>query len=334
MKALSFSEALEHLSEREANYYDLTVPVSGVRMNEDGTMRFGDLDDVRLQEQALITLSNRIGVQAGYLKRCSGNLIDLRASNVNRWLETLPKKKSFFIRMDGEECRAVLSSAYRPMDHLELLDRFNSLYLHSADDLRVNLEIDEISMLAQVYWQSQEYTIRHKEPGDVSHLGIHIGNSEVGFHSVEFAAYIYRLVCTNGMIVGEEAFSYRRTHLFGLKEIDDLLEEGIPVILEGLSKTGDLFRRSMDIEVKNPVLELEHLFDRYKLSKDHRSLVMLHFQLNPDWTLFGLINAFTGAATEENLSVETRQTLQRIGGKLLSSTHNGWTSSHTSHFMD
>lgn len=317
MKGVRLSEALEHLQERQRNYYDFELSAKEVRMNDDGTMWLSSLiPAAHLQDQALNSLANRIGVQAGYLRRCSGELTDLRAENVNRWLQRIPNDKRFFVRMDGNECRAILSTSYKPLDNLEILDMVFDQYYHQEQWMRVNLELDATEMMAQIFWISDEYSVTARKSGDTSRLGVHIGNSEVGFHSVEFAAYIYRLVCTNGMVISEK-ISYRRTHLMDSSKLSGLISEALPEIIQSLPRIGNTYRRSMEIEVPNPIRELERLCERFKLTKEQQSLVFLNFQLNPDYTLFGIANAFTGAANEAKLSVESRRTLQKAGGEVL-----------------
>lgn len=317
MRNIGFSEAIDCLKARENNFYDIQFPRSEIWMNPEGTMRLGEaLPSVPLQEQALLTLANRIGIQAGYLKKCSGELIDLRAENVNRWLHQLPNDKEFFVRMDGNECRAILSTSYVPVRNLDLLERFYGLYHYSDEFMRVNLDLDSVSMSAQIYWISDEYTVELK-PGDISHLGIHIGNSEVGFRSVEFSAYIFRLICTNGMVTGEKTLSFRRPHFTSVDRLEDMIDEAVPEIINSLPRTGELFRRSMDIEVADPDKELDILCNRHKLTGDQKEIVITVFQRNRQFTLFGLINAFTGAANQDGISLESRRMLQMAGGALL-----------------
>ena len=48
-------------------------------------------------------------------------------------------------------------------------------------------------------------------PGDIVQAGVIISNSEVGLGSVSIQPLIYRLVCSNGMVVNEAAA--RRNHV-------------------------------------------------------------------------------------------------------------------------
>ena len=324
MKLISISEATEHLREREKRFYDLTIPVSEIRMNPEGTMNLnGFLQSAPLQTQALTTLANRIGVQAGYLRRCSDDLVDLRAENVNRWLQKLPQDKQFLIRMDGCECRAILSTSYVPVSNLELLERFQE---HSPDmngNTNVNLELDATAMACQIHWTDPEHTIELLTPGDVSHLGIHLGNSEVGFHSVVIAAFMFRLVCTNGMVVAESKWSFRQTHLSCIEQLDTTFEIALPNVIQKLPQMGSRFQKAMDIIVENPVDEIEQIANRSGLTVRQQKLVTDHFNRTPDPTMFGIMNAFTGSANLEGLDWESRRILQKTGGAILVEVDGG-----------
>ncbi|RQV95828.1 DUF932 domain-containing protein [bacterium] len=318
MRLMEMSEAVQTLQEREKRFYDLELPVSEIRMNPDGTMRIGSfLPNARLQDQALTTLANRIGVQGGYLRRCRDDLIDLRAENVNRWLRKLPQDKNFFVRMDGCECRAILSTSYVPVSNLQILKKFQEYAPSKNGNTRVNLELDATAMACQIHWTDPNHTVELLTPGDVSHLGVHLGNSEVGFHSVEIAAFMFRLVCTNGMVVGVKTWSVRQTHLSCIEQLDETFEIALPSIIEKLPEMGSKFQLAMDITIEDPVEEIEQITNRNGLTVRQRKLVIETFNRTPDPTLFGVINSFTGAANREGVDWESRRILQRTGGAVL-----------------
>lgn len=321
MKNLSIDEAVSALTERQRRFLDLVLPVSEIRMNEDGTLRMGsDPQHVPLQDQALTTLANRIGVQGGYLRRCEGDLLDLRAENVNRWLERLPQDRELLVRLDGSECRALLSTSYVPVSNLELLARFQDSCPSLNGDVRVNLEIDPIAMAAQIYWVTPECTVEHGRPGDISHLGIHLGNSEVGFHSVEIAAFMFRLVCSNGAVVAERTWCVRQTHLSCAEHLAATFDS-LPEIIRMLPVMREQLHAARGMLIEDPLEEIKRLSWKHKLTLGQAELVRDAFRLNPDGSLFGLINAFTGAANREGIGWESRRTLQKVGGTILASVH-------------
>lgn len=317
MEHCSMAQAITCLRIRERRFFDLRIPAKEVRMNEDGTMKIGSfLSSVPLQEQALLTLANRIGVQAGYLRRCADDLFDLRAENVNRWLAKLPRDKEFFVRMDGAECRAILSTSYTPVGNLALMERFQESCPVLNGNVKVNLELNPVAMAAQLYWTTTEYSVELTTPGDISHLGFQIGNSEVGFHSVEIAAFMFRLVCSNGLVVSEKAWSVKQTHLSKTDQLDSTFDE-LPRIMDQLPHVGKRLQAATRIPVENPIAEIEKIANRHALPRRQLELVLLVYQLNVDPTMFGVINSFTGAANEKGICWETRRTLQRAGGAIL-----------------
>ena len=319
MKGLSLGETLSHLREREKRFYDLTLPATEIRMNPDGTIKLnGFMQGAKLQDQALTTLANRIGIQGGYLRRCEGDLIDLRAQNVNRWLGKVEPNSSFLVRMDGNECRAVLSDSYVPVSNLELIERFSEYHPDIEDrTLKVNLDLDATGMAAQLYFTDEKRTVTLKELGDLAFGGIQIGNSEVGFHSVELAMFMFRLVCSNGMVIAERAWGFRRTHLSQREHLDILFQESLPQIVENLPMIARKFQGAIRISVENPAEMFDRIFRKFNLTQWQQKLVTETYGRTADSTLFGIINAFTGAANQEGLPWETRRVLQRAGGNLL-----------------
>ena len=319
MKGLSIGDVLDHLREREKRFYDLKLPATEVRMNSDGTVRLnGFIQSARVQDQALTTLASRIGIQGGYLRKCEGDLIDLRAQNVNRWLEKVESGTEFLVRMDGSECRAILSDSYIPVSNLELIERFSEHYPNGdAHQLKVNLDLEAIGMVAQIYFTDEMRSVTLRELGDLAFGGIQIGNSEVGFHSVELAMFMFRLVCSNGMVIAERAWGFRRTHLSQREHLDILFQESLPQIVENLPRIARKFQGAIRITVENPAEMFDRIFRKFNLTQWQQKLVTETYGRTADSTLFGIINAFTGAANQEGLPWESRRVLQRAGGNLL-----------------
>lgn len=210
-----------------------------------------------------------------------------------------------------------------PVSNLELLEKFQEHAPDMNGNTSVNLELDATAMACQIHWTDPEHTVELLTPGDVSHLGIHLGNFEVGFHSVVIAAFMFRLTFTNGMVVTESKWSFRQTHLSCIEQLDTTFEIALPQVIQKLPQLGSRFQSAMDIIVDNPVEEIEQIANRNGLTVKQIRLVTDHFNRTPDPTIFGVINAFTGSANLEGVDWESRRVLQRTGGVVLAGINGG-----------
>ena len=172
-------------------------------------------------------------------------------------------------------------------------------------------------MAAQVYFTDEKRSVVLRELGDLAFGGIQIGNSEVGFHSVELAMFMFRLVCSNGMVIAERAWGFRRTHLSQREHLEILFQESLPLIIENLPMIAKRFQGALRIAIEDPAEMFDKVFRRFNLTQWQQKLVMETHARTADSTLFGVINAFTGAANHEDLPWESRRVLQRAGGNLL-----------------
>ena len=107
---------LEHeLAQAERRHHDTQAVARSTRMTDDGRLVV-DGTPHRLLPRALDQLAAKLRVPASYLGRCP---TDLAATNVNRWLETSDAR--LLVRFDGDAVRAVLSTRYRPVSHLDVV---------------------------------------------------------------------------------------------------------------------------------------------------------------------------------------------------------------------
>lgn len=100
----------------------------------------------------------------------------------------------------GGTARAFLSNRYRRIDNMEiakvvlpLIGRMTDAHFESCQitDSRMYIKVVNRRLAAEVV------------KGDIVQAGIIISNSEVGQGSVSIQPLVYRLVCSNGMIVND-----------------------------------------------------------------------------------------------------------------------------------
>ena len=183
---------------------------------------------------------------------------------MNFWIKK-EKNEELFFRFDGEEVRAVFTPKYKPVDCFEILERLDSLGY--GPDTQVQCTLDAEFMLVSILdGRNHAFSVN----GERMTPGVSISNSEVGLASLSIAAFVLRLICTNGMISKTEvSASYRHVSLKILNEFPKVLDN---VSLE-LGKQKDQFRISIGSKVDNPLGTIESFNKQFQLGEKEREAV-------------------------------------------------------------
>ena len=164
------------------------------------------IEPLEIQQTAHQQIGTYLDIPSKYYDRMLQRDPALLSYNVNRWFQKEPEQK-LLRTMDGK-ARAFLSNRYRRIDNLDIARvvlpiigemegaRFESCEI--TDD-RMYLKVVNPRLQAEVV------------PGDIVQAGIMISNSETGLGAVNIQPLIYRLVCSNGMVVNEAGT--RRAHI-------------------------------------------------------------------------------------------------------------------------
>lgn len=195
------------LAEQEETKQDYLVDSNRLRMESGGfppVLRVLDqagedcMEPMELNATAHRQLGGYLRIPASYYGRMLQEDPELLAHNVNRWLNDVQEPK--LMRTMNGTVRALLSNRYWCVDHLELLrvagpvfDQIPGLTVRSCG-------LTESRMYVEVINQRLQQDV---VPGDTVQYGIIITNSEVGMGAISIQPLIYRLVCTNGMVVSK-----------------------------------------------------------------------------------------------------------------------------------
>jgi hypothetical protein len=155
--------------------------------------------------------------------------------------------------------------------------------------------------------------------GDITKKGIVINNSEVGYMAVQFRAFLYRLVCTNGMIAPRDmgGFHFRhRGNKERILESSERLVTDINVKLDGFLES---FENARQIEVKNPVERIETDVKDNNWPNKWKDIFTTAYTIEPNESLFGLINAYTRGA--QKLPLHSRVEVEEFATGLLKPVH-------------
>ena len=184
----ALSEVLTELQRQNAAKQDFIGPVQAFTLRPDGST---------------------LGIPAKYYDQMRKLKPELLAENVNAWFAD--REQSYMIRsMDygnGRMARALLSDRYRRIDNMEIASAVLPLFAGQADMQVMSCEVTENRMYLKIVNKRLETDV---VPGDTVQGGVIISNSEVGLGAVSVQPLLYRLVCTNGMVVND--LGERRTH--------------------------------------------------------------------------------------------------------------------------
>jgi len=312
---IPISDLVERLRERETAFSDKVVyadamsvdPKSGNLLVTNGVIR-----EHPLQSQALQLFASKLRIPHSYLVRCPP---ELRAENCNFWLRQQAGRR-LMLRFDFEEVRAVLSERYEPVSNLEVAEEIRK----RAGNVLVRCELDRCRFIAQVVnGRSVEAS-----PGDRLHGGMHVRNSEVGHLALELRTFVFRTICLNGLILGSaEGVSFRRRHVTECVEVLAKFGYAAERAVEAGAFLPGKFADTRMVKVGDVHAVYDRIRTRYALDETEDEAVRRAWAVEPEDTLYGVINGITRAGNDHVLSIESREKLQETGGRIMALASKG-----------
>ena len=195
----SLGKVSERVDALSKNCHDNLVKVEDISFDSLQTVKISNEPHL-LRPLAQQSIAWRLGIPIHYLRKCPP---EMQAYNMNYWMKK-EKNEELFSWFDGEEIRAIFTPKYKPVDNFEVLERLDSLGY--GPDTQVQCHLDAEFMLVSILDGNHAFSVN----GERMTPGVSISNSEVGLASLSIAAFVLRLICTNGMISKTEvSASYR-----------------------------------------------------------------------------------------------------------------------------
>ena len=116
----------------------------------------------------------------------------------------------------GGTARAFLSNRYRRIDNLEIATAVLPIIGQMEGARFESCQITDSRMYMKVVNTRLEAEV---VPGDIVQAGVIISNSETGMGAVSIQPLVYRLVCSNGMIVNDA--QTRRNHVGRVNDMEE-----------------------------------------------------------------------------------------------------------------
>lgn len=308
----SFENLMAKANEIQSMCIDYKVPVNSIKMTDDLMLKFED-HELSLSQLAAAHLCGKLNMPSRYFTRLveSNNKI-LAAENINCWLNDPTDKRTFLLRGYAGQVRGVLSGSYSVYDAPEILETLQEVFKPEDFILkgsyisheRLHLRLIENKML--------------DVEGEDLYAGITLDSSDVGRSGLQVKFFIWKKVCTNGLVIAKSyARLFKQKHI-GISHDDfaESLKEGLNTFYTLKDKIAESIRETNAIPVNSDIDELlEEIKEQTNLSDQAAEKVIELMQVKYAPTKWGLINGITEVAQE--FTLETRLQLEEIAGNML-----------------
>jgi hypothetical protein len=294
-------------------------------------IKVGDKGTYPLNRLGTVQLANRIGLPIQYYdKMLAAGMTDLTATNVNAWLQKNYGEKRLVRIADGH-IRAMLSDHYRILDNhdlvFQIMDRVKQ---HNAVVTDCALTESRMYVRATV----PDYVTEVRK-GDRVVPGVMVSNSEVGEGAFRVEAFLYRLVCQNGLIGTDKLY---KVHIGGRMDIgevghtvykddtkrkmDEALWAQVRDIIDSTFDKNALnalikqLREANEINLPKPEEALEVTVKELGLSDEKKNNLLKYFGREGDDNVFALVNSITRLA-QDYPSYDERIHVERYAGEVL-----------------
>jgi len=284
------------------NDQDKIIPMARLKMANGGHVYSMDesFTPMPLTNHAKKQLCGRCDMPAKYIGKLPSNI---QANLFNHEFENRSvldngKPRKFFIRARNNFVRAVLSDVYTPVDNVELLE-----ILISALYGKNSLESQDLHFKFHRHFNTNDgshfflkLTLQNVERGGYK-VGIMVGNSETGQQSVSCEPFVYRLACTNDLIVTDNAFKFRHVH----RSPQELKHRVFTAINQALPEAMQTAQKMIDakhLQLPNISDTITAMTEKLGWTKERTDRVMSAWSIEPEKNIEGLVNAVTRAAQQ------------------------------------
>lgn len=308
----NFENLMERANQIQSMCKDFKVPAGAIRMTDDINLKFDD-QELPLSQLASGHLCGKLNVPSRYFTRLvDSNQKALAAANINCWLEN--DKRNLFLRSYAGMIRGVLSGSYSVYDAPEILSTVREVFDPEKFVLKGSFINQERLHLRLIQKEMLEVE------GEDLYAGISLDSSDVGRSGLTVKFFIWKKVCTNGLVLAKSnAILFRQKHI-GIThdEFADGLKEGLEKFETIKEKVIACINETRKIPVNEDLEALmEEVKAATKLSDQATEKVIQLMQIKYAPNKWGLINGITEVAQE--FTLETRLQLEEIAGNMLAS---------------
>lgn len=345
----TLQELAAELTRQNAEKKDYLLDTRNLIMDADtsGTMLTMVNDDtgvstiLGVNDIAHSQIGTALGIPKAYYDKMRSENPSLLAENVNAWFSNEPKLR--MVRTLDGTARAFLSDRYRRIDNYDLAENILPILRDIPGLQYVSNEITDSRMYIKIV---NEKLTKEVKPGDYVQSGLIITNSEVGMGTVTIQPLLYRLVCTNGMVVNDIKAATKRRHIgrgnmagedFVLYASDTLLADDHALMLKirdtihsalnevHFANLIDNMRQAAEVEIttRNIPEMVQLAAPEFGFTKKEGEGILDHLIREGDLSMYGFANAVTRYAQDVQ-SYDRSTELEQIGYDILTMPSRTW----------
>lgn len=198
------------------------------------------------------------------------------------------------VRQDSGAMLGIVSDKYELLKHGDVINAFRN----ALKDVEFKETIAVMNGGATLFatYSLPAHTVEVKK-GDLVSLQFVVKNSYNGANALQMMLGAYRLVCTNGMTIGKQFFSYSQKHIGSASGIQiGVIQQKVALLTEQFGKTLPLLQEMSNhaLTASSEELFTKELipFPKYLLESAKES-----YDKDGDNTRWGLYNGLTNAIT-------------------------------------
>ena len=307
-----FAKLLERANEIQSKCADHPIKANEIHMDNELMLNFKD-HKYPMSDLATGHLCGKLQMPSRYFNRLKDSgYNELAAENINCWLED--SQKNLFLREYDGRIRGVLSGSYSVYDAPEILQTIDEVFDSRTFKLKGSFINEERLHLRLV--ENEMLDIE----GEDLFAGITLDSSDVGRSGLSVQFFIYKQVCTNGLVIAKSSAKLFRQKHIGITHDDFAagLKEGLETFYQLKESVVESIKETAKIPVKEDIEELmEEIRDKTNLSEESAYEVIEFMHTKYDNTQWGMINGITEVA--QKYTLERRIELETIAGNMLKS---------------
>ena len=292
-------------------------------------------------------LATWAGIPRKYYDKMMESDPALLSMNVNHWLKSPQKETRRMVRTLDGQFRAFLSDRYRIIDNYQVAQAALAPMLELSDRRELEIlscDVTDRRLYIQARFPRLEREVKVNDPVQA---GVIITNSEIGAGSLVVKPLLYRLVCLNGMVVGDEITDtrMRRNHVGRRVQededhsiySDETLEADDKALMlkirdtilaltdtEKFSIIMNRMREAASSEAaQDPVKAVDEVIELLQVPHHYRGGILESLIKDHDYTLWGVANAITAQANEAE-SYDDAVDLEQLGSKVITLDPTQW----------
>ena len=347
-KGQEIKEMLSKINEDKKNKTDYLVQMKDCKVVENEAYSFPDLEvdwlsksPHSLNDHSLSNLCNKLKMGTRYISKCLPVSQELVAQNINFWIKENKNRELMLRTYEAEKdgspyqeektVRAILTNRYKRIDSDVVANASLDKLMDMGAELKYSHYDRDTMNITAVLPKLEGEVVE----GDFVQGGITITNSEIGGGSLIVKPFIYRLVCTNGMVAPEYLNQFYAKHV-GKMIIDVDSDEQWKTIVDKMGQqlelisNPELFQENIDklkqaTEKKINSHQIEVLSKKHGLSDVERAGIFerLNHYVGETFVTskYDLANAVTNLANDEEKSDDRARFLQELGGLIIFSNN-------------